>query len=47
MRQDHTAAAVRASTRMFHCRYQRRHSYAPVLARLLLLLPLVSVLLLH
>lgn len=33
---------------MFHCRYRRRHSYAPMLARLLLLLPLaVSVLVLH
>lgn len=47
MRRDHTAAAIRASARMFHCHYQRRHSYAPMLARLLVLLPLASVLLLH
>jgi hypothetical protein len=32
---------------MFHCHYRRRHSYAPVLARLLLLPLALSVLLLH
>mgnify|MGYP003456182615 FL=1 len=32
---------------MFHCHYHRRHSWAPVLARLTLLPLALSILLLH